>query len=104
MFTHKNLYRTLEYSKETVPFAKVKDHITGKYFKGFALTAGWTDSASFIPLAFALLSSSNPKNRLYEQGPDIPKGCPGEQRRQEASQSGTTLVLNLLDKILVHVK
>ena len=167
VFTHKNLFQTMESSKESVPFAKdtayrflndprpdwrqfqlklgaqiiknhlspltsgervralvvddspysrdrskkvellarVKDHVTGRYFKGFRkFTTGWTDGATFIPLACALLSSSNAENRLYEQGPDVPKDSPGEQRRKEAIQSGTTLVLDMLDQILVHIQ
>lgn len=92
-------------SKKVELLARVKDHVTGRYFKGFRkLTAGWTDGATFIPLAFALLSSPNEKNRLYEQGPDIPKGSPGEQRRKEALQKETTLVLDLLDQILLHTQ
>jgi hypothetical protein len=85
--------------------ARVKDHVTGRYFKGFRkLTAGWTDGATFIPLAFSLLSSTKAENRLYEQGPQVPKGSPGELRRKEAVQSGTSLLLDLLDQILEHVQ
>lgn len=92
-------------SKKVELLARVKDHVTGKYFKGFRkLTAGWTDGATFIPLAFSLLSSPNSENRLYEQGPDIPKNSPGEQRRREALQKETTLVLDLLDQILAHTQ
>lgn len=92
-------------SKKVELLARVKDHVTGRYFKGFRLlTGGWTDGATFIPLASALLSSSKAKNRLYEQGPDVPVGSPGEKRRKEALQSGTTLILDMLDQILVHVQ
>jgi hypothetical protein len=92
-------------SKKVELLARVKDHVTGRYFKGFRqLTAGWTDGASFIPLTFALLSSSKAENRLYEQGPDVPVGSPGELRRKEALKSGTSLVLDMLDQILVHVQ
>ena len=62
-------------SKKVELLARVKDHVTGRYFKGFRkLTAGWTDGATFIPLAFSLLSSTKAENRLYEQGPQVPKG------------------------------
>ncbi|QNB48296.1 hypothetical protein BR63_04525 [Thermanaerosceptrum fracticalcis] len=92
-------------SKKVELLARVKDHVTGRYFKGFRkFTAGWTDGATFIPLAFALLSSANPKNRLYEQGPDIPQGSPGEHRRKEAVQPGTTVMLDMLDQILVLIR
>ncbi len=60
-------------SKKVELLALVKDHTTNRYFKGFRkLTVGWTDGATFIPLIFALLSSSKAKNRLYEQGPEVP--------------------------------
>jgi hypothetical protein len=92
-------------SKKVELLARVKDHVTGRYFKGFRkLTAGWTDGATFIPLAFSLLSSTKAENRLYEQGPRVPKGSPGELRRKEAVQSGTSLLLDLLDQILEHVQ
>lgn len=92
-------------SKKVELLALIKDHVTGRYFKGFRkFTAGWTDGATFIPLATTLLSSKNAKYRLYEQGPDVQKGSPGEQRREEAKQSGTKLTLNMLDQILVYVQ
>ena len=34
----------------------------------------------------------------------MPAGSPGEQRRKEALQSGTTLIVDMLDQILVHVQ
>lgn len=68
------------------------------------MTAGWTDGATFIPMAFSLLSSTKPENRLYEEGPDVPQGSPGEKRRKEAVQPGTTLVLDILDQILNHIQ
>lgn len=92
-------------SKKVELLARVKDHVTGRYFRGFRkLTAGWTDGATFIPLAFSLLSSAKAENRLYEQGPDIPNGSPGQDRRKEAKQKGTLVMLELLDQILVHVR
>jgi hypothetical protein len=68
------------------------------------LTVGWTDGATFIPLAFTLLSSQKAVKRLYDQGPEVPPNSPGEHRRQEAIQAGTKMVLELLDQILAYVK
>lgn len=49
-------------SKAVELLARVRDPTTGRYFKGFRmLTLGWSDGASFIPLAFSLLSSINEK-------------------------------------------
>ncbi|MDD3655063.1 MAG: hypothetical protein PHO01_12965 [Desulfotomaculaceae bacterium] len=45
-------------SKKVELLALIKDHVTGRYFKGFRkFTAGWTDGATFIPLATTLLSA-----------------------------------------------
>lgn len=68
------------------------------------LTAGWSDGASFIPLAFSLMSSANASNRLYEQGPDVPLTSPGFSRRQEAIISTTEVLIQLLDQVLEHTK
>jgi Transposase DDE domain. len=92
-------------SEKVELLARVKDHTTNRYFKGFRkLTVGWTDGATFIPLIFALLSSSKAKNRLYEQGPEVPIGSPGQLRRQEAIMKSTDVVLDMLSEILTYVK
>ena len=92
-------------SKKVELLALVKDHTTNRYFKGFRkLTVGWTDGATFIPLIFALLSSSKAKNRLYEQGPEVPIGSPGQLRRQEAILSATDVLLSSVAEILTCVK
>jgi len=91
-------------SKKVELLARLKDHVTGNYYRGFKkLTAGWTDGATFIPLAFSLLSSQKEKNRLYEQGPDVPVNTPGYDRRREAIRPGTQMVLELLDQIIDQV-
>lgn len=92
-------------SKKVELLANVKDHTTNRYFKGFRkLTFGWTDGATFIPLLLALLSSPNPKNRYYEQGPAVPTGSPGHLRRQEAILKATDVLLLSLGEILTCVK
>ena len=92
-------------SKKVELLARVFDHTQHRYVKGFRkLTLGWSDGASFIPLAFALLSSKEPKNRLYEQGPAVPEDSPGYARREEAILPTNTVVLNLLDEILEHTR
>lgn len=92
-------------SKKVELLASNKDHTTGQYYKGFRkLTAGWTDGATFIPLAFSLLSSSKPEKRLYDQGPKVPKTSPGKSRREEAVRKGTDVTLELIDQILAYVQ
>ena len=54
-------------SKSVELLAKVFDHSTHKYLKGFQmLTLGWTDSATFIPVDFALMSSAKKESRVQE--------------------------------------
>lgn len=92
-------------SEKVELLARNKDHSTGKYYKGFRkLTAGWTDGATFIPLAFSLLSSSKPEKILYDQGPEVPKNSPGKARREEAVRKGTDVTLELIDQILDYVQ
>jgi len=91
-------------SKKVELLARVFDHCTGLYHKGFRmLTFGWSDGASFIPLGFSLLSSAKAKNRLYESGPEVPENCPGYFRRQEAILPATRVFLQMLDQVLQHV-
>ncbi|MCL6558661.1 MAG: transposase [Firmicutes bacterium] len=92
-------------SKKVELLARVFDHVTRRYVRGFRkLTMGWSDGASFVPLAFALLSSSKPEHRLYEQGPEVPAGSPGAARRAEAVLKATEVFVNLLDEILTHTR
>jgi hypothetical protein len=92
-------------SKKVELLARVFDHTQHRYVKGFRkLTVGWSDGASFIPLAFSLLSSKDPKNRLYEQGPTVPEHSPGSARRKEAVLSTNTVLLSLLDEVLEHTR
>jgi hypothetical protein len=92
-------------SKKVELLARVYDHTQHRYVKGFRkLTMGWSDGASFIPLAFSLLSSQEPKNRLYEQGPTVPEHSPGNARRKEAVLSTNSVLLSLLDEVLEHTR
>lgn len=91
-------------SKKVELLARVKDHVGNRYFKGFRkLTAGWTDGASFVATAFALLSSTEAKNRLYEQGPDVPINSPGMLRRNEAIKKSTEVALDLVKETLSYI-
>jgi len=54
-----------EFSKKTELLARVYDHDKGCYFKGFrTLTLGWSDGNTFLPINFALMSSSKSSNQL----------------------------------------
>jgi hypothetical protein len=87
-------------SKAVELLAKVKDHTTGRYFKGFRmLTLGWSDGSSFMPLAFSLLSSRNEKNRYQDMDSSVDKRTVGYRRRQEATKKSTETMFDLLDSI-----
>jgi len=54
-----------EFSTKTELLARVFDHDKQIFFRGFrALTLGWSDGNTFLPVNFALMSSSRSKNRL----------------------------------------
>lgn len=83
-------------SKSVELLAKVFDHSTHQYLKGFQmLTLGWTDSFTFIPVDFALLSSPKKENRLQEINTNIDKRTSGYKRRQEALKSKPDVALQL---------
>ncbi|WP_331281948.1 hypothetical protein [Lactobacillus delbrueckii] len=57
-----SLYSRTGY-KKTELAAKVFDHVSMTYKKGFRMmTMGWTDGSSLIPIASSLLSSKNDQN------------------------------------------
>lgn len=87
-------------SKSVELLTLVFDHTTGKYIKGFRmLTLGWADGATFLPLAFSLLSSKKESSRLQGINPVIDKRTVGYRRRQEAIEKGTEAMFTLLDTI-----
>ena len=54
-------------SKAVELLCNAYDHAKHLYYKGYRmLTLGWTDGVDFIPFAFQLMSSSDPKKRLCE--------------------------------------
>ena len=88
-------------SKMIELLAKVYDHCTGRYLKGFRfLTMVWSDGASVVPLDFALLSSAEKKNRYQEITKDIDKRSCGYRRRQEAMTKSTELLEPIIRRIL----
>jgi len=80
-------------SKKVELLARVFDHTTHKYLKGFRLlTLGWSDGNSFLGVDFALLSSAKEANRYNEINPDIDKRTCGYKRRKEAITKSTKLL------------
>ncbi len=59
----KEWFSNREFSKKTELLARVFDHDKQCYLKGFrALTIGWSDGNTFLPVNFALMSSSKTSN------------------------------------------
>jgi hypothetical protein len=87
-------------SKKVELLAKVYDHSTGTFMRGFRmLTLGWSDGISFIPLAHTLLSSEKKQARLMEANDQLDKRTVGYKRRVEAQQKATKALFDLLDSI-----
>lgn len=89
-----------EFSNNTEMLARVFDHDKQTYFKGFrALTVGWSDGNTFLPLNFALMSSSNKKNQLgiFKQ---FDKRSLAYQRRAQAMRKMNDVALELIDASL----
>lgn len=84
-------------SKAVELLAKVFDHTTMRFAKGFRfLTLGWSDGNSFIPVNFALISSEDSKCRYNGINSTIDKRTVGFQRRQESIRKSTEVLLDLL--------
>ena len=88
-------------SKKVELLSRVFDHTDMKYIKGFRmLTLGWSDGNSFLGLDFALLSSTDKKNRYNEINPDIDKRTCGYHRRQEAVTKTTAHLVPMVKRAL----
>jgi len=85
-------------SKKVELLAKVFDHTTHKYVKGFKmLTLGWSDGNTFIPAAFSLLSSANESNVFHPAQGGIDKRTAAYRRRKSAVSKVTEVLFELLD-------
>jgi hypothetical protein len=86
-------------SKAVELLARFKDHASGAYYKGFRmLTMGWSDGHTFLPMDFALLSSS--KSAITGMSESIDKRTQGYKRRKEALLSAPQVVASMLDRAL----
>lgn len=89
------------HSKAVELLARVHDHTENRFLNGFKmLTLGWTDGASFLPLDFSLLSSTDSKNRLQGITKKLDKRCLGYKRRTEAMRKATQLVEPMIKRAL----
>ena len=80
--------------------ANVHDHAEkskSKFKRGFRLlTLGWTDGATFIPLAFRHMSSADAKNRYNEINPQIDKRSNGYKARLQSVSTAPVVLLEML--------
>lgn len=88
-------------SKAVELLARVRDHVANCYVRGFRmLTLGWSDGNTFLPVAFSLLSSTNPAHRLQETAPNLNRRTLAYRRRQESIQSTPDVLISLLEQAL----
>jgi hypothetical protein len=91
-------------SKKVELLARVYDHAADVFIRGFRLlTVCWSDGVSLIPLDFALLSSSEKKNRYQEiTKKNLDKRTCGHKRRTEAMTKATELVGAMVARIISY--
>jgi hypothetical protein len=83
-------------SKKVELLAKVFDHTSHKFLKGFRmLTLGWSDGNTFLPLGFNLLSASKDENVLFEASRQDGRTL-AHQRRVKARSNTNDVVIDLL--------
>ena len=88
-------------SKEVELLARVRDHSSKRYIKGFRmLTLGWSDGASFVPMDHAVLSSTKKKNRIQGITKEMDRRTCGARRRQEALCKSTDLIVPMVRRAL----
>ena len=84
-------------SKKTELLAKVFDHCSMKYKRGYRmLTLGWSDGNSFVPVNHCLLSAADDKNLLCEAECYDGRSLAGKRRsrRDDESRFGASSVLD----------
>ena len=83
-------------SKKTDLLAKVFDHCSMKYKKGFRLlTLGWSDGNSFVPVNHCLLSAAKDQNLLYTAKEHDRRSLAG-RRRAQSRRKATDVMIELL--------
>lgn len=87
-------------SKSVELLARIFDHNSRKYLKGFKLlTLGWSDGATFLPLDFVLRSSANVANRIQGVVKALDKRTCGYKRRLEAMTKTTDLLEDMVTRV-----
>lgn len=88
-------------SKSVELLARVYDHVSKKYQRGFSLlTLGWTDGQSFVPMAFNLLSSAKQHNCLCPMSSDTDRRSNGYRFRTDSLLPKTDAAIRLVQSAL----
>jgi len=88
-------------SKHVELLARVHDHNTGRYMRGFRmLTLGWSDGNSFVPMMLSMLSSAKEENRLAPMRNGIDKRTNGYKRRQESKRKSTDVLVDMVAMVM----
>ena len=83
-------------SSKTELLAKVFDHCSMKYKRGFRmLTLGWSDGNSFVPVNHCLLSAADDKNLLCDAASFDGRSLAGKRRRQSRCKA-TNVMIDLI--------
>ena len=83
-------------SKKTELLAKVFDHCSMKYKRGFRmLTLGWSDGNSFVPVNHCLLSAAEDQNLLVESA-HFDGRTLAAKRRKQARRKATEVMIELV--------
>ena len=83
-------------SKKTELLAKVFDHCSMKYKRGYRmLTLGWSDGNSFVPVNHCLLSAADDKNLLCEAECYDGRSLAGK-RRSQSRRKATDVMVELI--------
>lgn len=86
-------------SKKVELLARVYDHVSGTYVKGFRmLTLGWSDGNTFLPLSHCLLSSASKQQQLHGASEDVDPRSNGGRQRKLAQSKAPEVVLTLLQE------
>ena len=87
-------------SKRVELLARVFDHVTHRYTRGFRLlVVGWSDGNTFLPLTFCLLSTAKEKNLLSAASSSVDARSNGGKQRKLAQMEAPAVVLSLLREV-----
>lgn len=91
------------FSKKLELVSRVFDHTDKRYKRGFrSLFLGWTDGATFIPLGFRHMSSTEKKNRYCESRSETDNRTNGAHAKKEAVMKSTNVALKMLQNAVKH--